>query len=656
MSVDVLMGEPEEIADTRDGDIAPVDPDEFFAKNAFRIVYQTSNFFLPQIGDLIDKGEVLNLRPEYQRRLRWGTIQKSRLIESLLLNIPVPPVFLYETEAARYEVMDGQQRLNAVREFIAGDFALAGLPFLKPLNGLRYYRCPPRIKRALDRGSLSAIVLLLESETEKSASGRLTLTDLRRFIFDRLNTGGTKLNPQEIRNAINPGVFNKIIIELTRFRLFTDVFDIPSYIETNPNDYYENPERQKNTLYASMGDCQLVLRYFALRDEANIRGSMRAMLDRAMEVQITNAEGEAWRQEYKERFTFIYDIFDGRPFLLPHDEKDRGRISAAIYDASMVAANDLWAHRRDIEADKANVQQRMANAMGDSVAMSTLTGQGNTANAVRARITLMHSNSCLGEANVSTVFGVISEEFTEDLDALRDLVNAFNDPHKVAPKARIAAANSATLLLAATFEEFVREMARAYARAVVTATDSFKNLPPRLATTAWRRTMETLARMQIDARSNVFSEESLFSDALTRFNVIYEFCRGDLSRDIYRELIHNENNMRPGEINSLFRVSNLRDVCSRLADKRPLLNNFAEVEAGKAHGRLLHSLEEFFDRRNGIAHSLNRSRSSGRDQIIKDIDMLDAVSNALCETLEALAPGAVPLRAPGAGNPSDSSP
>ena len=245
MSVDVLMGEPEETADMSAADATSIEPDEFFAKNAFRIVYQTNNFLLPQIRDLVDKGEILNLRPEYQRRLRWTTIQKSRLIESLLLNIPVPPIFLYESDAARYEVMDGQQRLNAVREFIAGDFALIGLPVLKPLNGLRYYRCPPRIKRALDRGSVSAIVLLLESEAEKSAPDRLSLTDIRRFIFDRLNTGGTKLNPQEIRNAVNPGVLNRIIIELTRFKPFTDIFDIPPYLEADPDDYYENSDRQK---------------------------------------------------------------------------------------------------------------------------------------------------------------------------------------------------------------------------------------------------------------------------------------------------------------------------------------------------------------------------------------------------------------------------
>ena len=391
MSIEVVMGEPEEAEEQQQASDARLDPDEFFAKNAFRIVYQTNNFFLPQIRDIIDKGEILNLRPEYQRRLRWSTPQKSKLIESLLLNIPIPPVFLYETEAARYEVMDGQQRLNAVREFIAGDFALSSLQVLRPLNGLRYSKCPPRIKRTLDRASLSAIVLLLESETDRPTSGRLTLTDIRRFIFDRLNTGGTKLNSQEIRNALNPGPFNKMLIELTRFRLFTEVFDIPPYTEANPNEYYENPSRQKNSLYASMGDCQLVLRYFALKDEGNIRGSMKSMLDRAMEVKITDQQAEAWKQEYTDRFTFIYDLFDHHPFRLPPDEKGRARVSAAIYDASMVAINNRWDSRKEIEADKANVQQRMARATADPMLLNILTGQQNTANAVRQRITLLRS-------------------------------------------------------------------------------------------------------------------------------------------------------------------------------------------------------------------------------------------------------------------------
>lgn len=387
--VENLDDADEEVPSAAEG--GRVDPDEFFAKNAFRIIYQTNNFLLPQIRDLIDKGEVLNLRPEYQRRLRWSDPQKSRLIESLLLNIPIPPVFLFESDAARYEVMDGQQRLNAVREFIGGGFSLSGLEVLKPLNGLRYLRCPPRIKRALDRATLSTIVLLLESEPPAAGGRGLSTADIRRIIFDRLNTGGTKLNQQELRNAIYPGKFNRVLVDISRFRPFTDTFEIPAYTEDDPTEYYENEERQKNTLYSTMADCQLILRYFALKEDANIRGSMKAMLDRAMEKRmgISEADAKALEAEFKDRFAFLHVLFDGRPFRLPPNERGRMRVSAAIYDASMVAMGVLWDKRSDILAQKHVVQARMAEALNDDSRLTILTGQGNTAQAVRDRITLM---------------------------------------------------------------------------------------------------------------------------------------------------------------------------------------------------------------------------------------------------------------------------
>ena len=240
---------------------------------------------------------------------------------------------------------------------------------------------------------------------------------------------------------------------------------------------------------------------------------------------------------------------------------------------------------------------------------------------------------------MTTELTLITEEFDSDLEAIRLLVNAFkNSPPISAPKARIAAANSATLLLAATFEEFVREMARAYAKAVVTAAHSLEGLPKEMANKAWRRTMEALARIRINTTANVLSAETEILDARTQFTAVYKFCTGDLSQNIYDELIHNENNMRPNEINSLFKVSDLSDVCSKVAGKRPLLENLDENEAGKAHGRLLVNLGEFFDRRNCIAHSLNAAQSSAPDQVLKDIDMFEAFGKSLREALEALAP------------------
>lgn len=388
MTVDVDLGDVED-ADEVSVVVDNRDPDEFLARNAFRVVYQTNNFLLPQIRDMIDRKEAINLHPEYQRRLRWTTAQKSRLIESLLLNIPIPPVFFYESDAARYEVMDGQQRLNTIREFFSGSFALVGLKVLSPLNGIRYPKAPPRVKRTLDRASISAIVLLMESESEISGQGTLALTDIRRLVFDRLNTGGMKLNAQELRNAQNPGPFNDAIVELSRYSLFTEVFGIPAYTEKDPEDYYINPERQKNNLYSTMKDCELVLRYFALRDPDNIRGSMKSILDRAMEVRLTPEKADLAKKEFREQFKFLYDLFGKNPFAVPSRADGRERVSAAIYDAAMVAANRNWLRRDEIVKNRDKVISRMKEAIDSDVEYEVLIGRGNTAESVKDRIDLL---------------------------------------------------------------------------------------------------------------------------------------------------------------------------------------------------------------------------------------------------------------------------
>lgn len=235
---------------------------------------------------------------------------------------------------------------------------------------------------------------------------------------------------------------------------------------------------------------------------------------------------------------------------------------------------------------------------------------------------------------MASVFEIIVEDFVEDLDAIRSLVVTFSDVKHPA-KARIAAANSATLLVAATFEEFVREMAREYARAVVSSAPSFDKLPRDIASTAWRRTMDGLGRIKFDAQGK---GGDVFGVAQARFAAIYEFCKGDLSKDIYKELIHNENNMRASQLNSLFKVSGLKDVCGQCSDKQPLLDMFGETEAGKAHGKFLAGLEDFFERRNEIAHALNAGQSSSPEQIETDINMLISFGKSLFETLEAVAP------------------
>jgi Protein of unknown function DUF262 len=362
--------------------------DDQFSKQPFRVVYQTNNFLLPQITALIDDGADMNLRPEYQRRLRWTNKQKSLLIESLLLNIPIPPVFLYENDLARYEVMDGQQRLNTIREFIGNQFSLRGLQIISSLNGKTYVRLPPKVKRSLDRASISAVVLLQESQGRIKSATVNRFYELRRFVFERLNTGGKRLTAQEIRNAVYGSEFNKQIVQISRDSTFTRIWGIPPYLGADPNDYYEDEVRQSNSLYKTMGDCQLVLRYFALDNEAHIQGSLKAMLDRCMERNLDTSVEDCQKLsiKYLAVLQLADKIFDGRPFSLSMVDSDY-RPLAGIYDAVMVALSEQLAYSENLLQNKQNIQNEYLRITSSTQRhRGELTGVASTAADIKGRI------------------------------------------------------------------------------------------------------------------------------------------------------------------------------------------------------------------------------------------------------------------------------
>lgn len=230
---------------------------------------------------------------------------------------------------------------------------------------------------------------------------------------------------------------------------------------------------------------------------------------------------------------------------------------------------------------------------------------------------------------MSTVFSVILEEFEQELDAIRVLV-AEPEERPVSARARVAGANAALLLLAATFEEFVRELAREFARAVVAGTEKPEGLPSKMAATAWKRTLEALARIQ--------PKDSTFSDAQARFVSIFEFCRGDLGQDIFNDLIHNENNMRPEQLNSMFKVSGLGNVCLLSSDFEEMRIFFGVQETNIAHGKLIEAMEDFFNRRNQTAHEIRAMQSASSDMIRNDVNLLQLFGKSLVNVLEARAP------------------
>lgn len=107
---------------------------EKYKKGEVRIITEQARYPLSTIVNMVNSDDYI-LNPEFQRRHRWDTTRKSRLIESFIINVPIPPIFLYEREYSVYEVMDGLQRLTAISQFYEDKFALQDLVEWKELNG-----------------------------------------------------------------------------------------------------------------------------------------------------------------------------------------------------------------------------------------------------------------------------------------------------------------------------------------------------------------------------------------------------------------------------------------------------------------------------------------------------------------------------------------
>lgn len=357
--------------------------EERYESGTFKLTQERNDFLLPQITDFVKTKKWMNLRPEYQRRLVWDRKKKSRFIESLIMNIPIPAVFLYEWDYSRYEVMDGQQRLTSIIDFYDNKYKLTGLEEWPSLNGRSYSELPPILQKALDRRRLSATVLLAES----SASEK-TPNELRKFIFERLNTGGLNLNAQELRNCVYAGDFNNLIIELAGLDLFDDIWGIPRYKDHITGEKGEHISKQlaENSLFKRMTDCEIVLRFFAFRIESQVKGSVKSILDKCMEINQKANEQQLseYRELFKTRLKACHDIFEGNVFKVP-DEANKLKLSQPLFDATMVAIDKLYPAKDRLITHKKKIQVDLLKHLKDKATYELIVGKPSTAPAIKGR-------------------------------------------------------------------------------------------------------------------------------------------------------------------------------------------------------------------------------------------------------------------------------
>jgi hypothetical protein len=351
----LLEGEEIPSDELRTGNVAVAVSDESlnekYVRGEVRIVVEQARYPLKQVSDLVKSADY-DLQPEFQRRPRWSREQQSRLIESFIMNVPVPPVFLYETEYSRYEVMDGRQRLTAISEFYEGRFALEGLVQWVELNGRTYQKLPEQVRRGIDRRYLSSIVLLHETAKSPDQAARL-----KQLVFERINTGGEDLSPQEQRNALFPGELNKLCIRLARLPSICQMWGIPAPTEDErlgDPKWQPPPELADNPAFKRMEDAELVLRFFAHRQRRRVwRSGMRLDEYLSMYLRVGNEFPPATLRELEKMFTtasdLAYGILGESAFWLYRERKGSwnwvARPTFTSYDSFMAAFNKLSNHR-----------------------------------------------------------------------------------------------------------------------------------------------------------------------------------------------------------------------------------------------------------------------------------------------------------------------
>lgn len=278
----------------------------------------------PTIDSLIGqfKNGILKI-PDFQRKFVWTIEQSSKFIESLLLGLPIPSFMFYEDAESNQLIVDGQQRMKSIIFFVGDDsvdisklsdkererykFELTGLSKDSKYKEKTFQNLDEKDRKRLLYKSMLDINLITLDDTDDLSSIY--------YIFERLNTGGTPLKPQEIRNCICAGKFNKFLLHLNEYSTWRKFFN-----ESNAIDHLQ--------------DVELILRFFALYDRVELYKSpmkdyltdyMKFMKDISDEDEITK------EKLFKSTIESVYLHLGSRAF------RPNNGINSAVFDSIMLA-------------------------------------------------------------------------------------------------------------------------------------------------------------------------------------------------------------------------------------------------------------------------------------------------------------------------------
>lgn len=316
-----------------------------------------------EIMNMYERGEII-INPDFQRLYRWSDYQKTRFIESVIIGIPIPPVFVAEDDSGRWELVDGLQRLSTIFSFfgnlkgenIINKWMLGAGDMLQSLDGYNVDTLPLKIQLNIKRAVCRVEIIKWNSEY-----------DLRFELFNRLNTGGSPLTNQEIRNSLFRSIsstFNVFLKEMSSNKNFIESVDVP--------------KEQVEQLYLE----ELILRFMSLyQNRKNVKKSIAQHMTDFMKEAVVNTNFNY--KKYREVFEKTFEIL--KPLGRGAFNSRNGMFSTAIYDTMVIGIAENI-HRYSSVSPKV-LKEKLAQVKSDNVYQAmTRSGGNNSVERVKKRL------------------------------------------------------------------------------------------------------------------------------------------------------------------------------------------------------------------------------------------------------------------------------
>lgn len=323
--------DPEE--DKQDPDVVPLIDRRVFT--------QPYDLVVESLMDQI-KGETIFLRPisdrpNFQRRYVWSNLLASKLIESILLNVPIPPCYLSQNDDFELDVIDGQQRLFSIYKFLDNQLPLSGLGVHVELNGLRFHQLPLKMQRQLRTHTLRCVLITNESHPE-----------IKFDVFERLNSSTVPLNAQELRNCIYRGALNDLIGSLVSYQPWLRILG-----KAKPD--------------VRMRDEELILRFYSfyLNGLESYRTPQKHWLNEAAKAGVYFSDDaiENLRRVWISTLDKVLEIFDEKECFRRERVVKAQAVNRALFDLVMVSC--AKAVDANVDIDSNEFRRRYYNLLED---------------------------------------------------------------------------------------------------------------------------------------------------------------------------------------------------------------------------------------------------------------------------------------------------